>query len=256
MNRQSTTAAAARTPSSKRSFTLSQLQLEAGRRLANADPASFEGVRVSSPAMPTLKLWSKEGVFDTALTLDRAALVVIERVKAAPGRFKAPVGTLSLATSQIPETPHAAHDQTAAQSSHEYSEELIAMRASLGAMTARLNSMQKVNDMAYSAISRVLVLMESQPARAKVVSVNGQSVSSELVPTEIVRAIDQLDGIRKHVLMSIEREKQLGQQQSAPVSRMNEGVSALDVQRILARISNVEQNTIQIVQLLEGKLKQ
>lgn len=245
-----------KSPTPKRSFTLHQLKLEVSRRLLSADPAYFEGVRVGPPAMPTLKLWSKEGVFDSAHTLDRAAQAAIQRIKAAPGRFKVQPGTVIVAAAPPKDESHQETPRTSHFGDQISPGEATTLHATLAAMTVRLNNMQRINDIAYSAISRVLMLVESQRSMDRAGSVDHLGASVDSVPNEIVRAIDQLDGIRKHVLMSSEREKQLGQQQSAPVSRMNEGVSALDVQRILARISNVEQKTTQIVQLLEEKHKQ
>lgn len=238
------------------------------------------GHKLTAPAMPTLKLWSKEGVFRSAMTLSKAADIAAARVFAQPGRFKAtgrraallpevavtPATVHLLArTSGTSEPTDVGHQPNRLAGSADTISELQALRADMAALTFRFSELQKISDMAYSSILRMVPLVQAQAAASQQSTSapncssdsTGSTSSSDAVLAELTRGIDQLDAVRKHVLLSLDRETQAMRQQSSAIQqRSQDGVSPLDVQRILARLSNVEQQSIQIVQLLHEKVKQ
>ena len=241
--------------------------------LAGVD-AGVGGHKLAAPAMPTLKLWSKEGVFRSALTLSKAADIAAARVLAQPGRFKAtwrqanllPELLVSPAMSLHPANNSKFISATQHPDSLAGTDDAIgevqALRADFAAMNFRLSELKKISDMAYSSILKIVPLLQvqaaaSQPSPCEPAGSNELSDSNGAVLAELTRAIEQLDAVRRHVLVSLDRETQAIRQQSNALQHQSqEGVSFLDVQRILARLSNVEQQNIQIVQLLHEKVKQ
>ena len=247
-----------------RAYTLHQVQTEVGRRFDAEGPTDSGGRRLSPPAMPTLKLWSKVGVFNLALTLTKAADIAAARVIAQPERFR----TVNLRSGESePKAPLVytrRHGAAVTQSSNDETKaELQAVRSDLAVMQARFNELQRISDMAYSSIQKLILLVQAQ-AQSSAIGVgsvgasNNQATSpGDVMPESMVRAIDQLDAVRKHVMLGMNREVQLLRQQSGAVqNRPQEGVSLLDVQRIIARLSNVEQRSIEIVQILQSQVKQ
>lgn len=248
----------------RRAYTLQQVQTEVGRRFDAGEPTVPGGWRLSPPAMPTLKLWSKEGVFNKALILSKAADIAAARVTAQPQRFSAvnsrPLGKKQHAASALSQQAGVAVAQTG---SDEARAELHAVRNDLAALHERFNELQRISDMAYSSIQKLILLVQAQAgaalpqSRAAGYDAHQLDGAGAAVPADMVRAINQLDAVRKHVLVSMDRETQMLRQQGSAVQhRQQEGMSALDAQRIIARLSNVEQQNFLIVQLMQSKVEQ
>lgn len=251
-----------------RIYTLSQVQGCVEQLLA-AQAAESGAIQLKTPAMQTLKLWSQQGMFQAATSLEEAAQFVMIQVAAAPGRYSSTVkpkaanrnfpdrvSDLGHHKSSLmnPSTPAALPDSAV------HIELLGHLLASCEEIKNRMAESDRINNMVYSELVSIKKRLDQHDLQS-ISADAGKSEDSEVaertavINRELIRAINQLDGIGRHAMVSLDREVQAIR--SGPqANKSQDGVSPLDVQRILARISNVEQNTIRIVQHLDGKLEQ
>ena len=171
-----------------------------------------------APAMPTMKIWSKDGFFKNAPQLHQATALVLERLRSR-SRYYAGAHQGQEAT---PDRPSAAVPRSPLESGNSNQEILAGIR-SLG---LRLNDIEKY------MVNPVPLPQAAQAGKAD----NAESVTLG----KILKAVEQLDATRRHIMLRFDSETQLMKQAAAPGGRQFEAASALDVQRILARLSNVE----------------
>lgn len=197
--------------SAPKAFSLPQLLLTVQKRLdakCNTDP---KGASMRSPAMPTLKLWSKNGMFH-GRDLEEAASLVVERVTALPQYYGKP----SRSQASPPQKLQAGNSPE-----NDLASKVLAVLEKLDGRISHIENSMKATQL--PAGSAAVVPMPVP------------------IPPELKSALDQLDATRRHIMLRFDSEMQFAKQGGPSAGKHFEGASALDIQRVLARISNLEQ---------------
>lgn len=214
-------------------FSLRQIQSAVSDQLKK----QVGDIDLTSPAMPTLKLWSKQGIFSECTSLSQAVELVLVKVHSRPGRYQVATNPSNL--SQVLRIDSRSHGRPAGSTGPNTQDDLL---KTILEMLARL--MEQV-----SAITHIVNSNETKGSvRITALEAMASKAMAAPVSPELTRAVNQLDGVRRHLLVSHDRETHLIRQQNTSVSRQFEYASALDIQRVLAKMSNVEDLLKQIVQ--------
>jgi hypothetical protein len=168
------------------------------------------------PAEITLKKWSQAGVFDDAVTLEQAVKLTQKRLSdtnGKGGRAGKGLGTSQDSNQSRSNQPQG--DLYAQQ--HAFQQTVL---TELRIMSSRLTQLEQIAAGSGSPIQN-----------------GGDGAGS----ATLVKAIDQLDAVRRHIGVRFDSEMQLTKQVNAsPAGRTNNDGSFLELQRIQGRMSRME----------------
>lgn len=182
-----------------------------------------------APSLPTLKNWSRTGVFKGAVTLSAATRLALAHMKTNARYYREPKSRDPLSKSGAEQS----HNARAASERHAAEQDMQAqILCEVRELSQRMGKIEQQ-------------LMSSSPKPDAVVAtilaqVPGQDTpASDALSRRLLSAIDQLDATRRHLMLRFDSEIQLTKQ--AGQGRGADAVSPMDIQRILVRLSNIEQ---------------
>lgn len=190
-----------------------------------------------APSMATLKLWSKNGLLDEIPFLASATRLVVkkqmERQRYYPKLKGSTANDITTDSSVAKPSKIKPESFNSNGLNATVGDSLLAcfksLQSEIGALT------QRINDIANS------IQLHRQPGRgyeAPPVAVP-QNKPTQSDAEKVIQAIAQLDALRKHLMLRMDSEIQL-MKPASTAGRQFEGASALDIQRVLAKVSNVE----------------
>lgn len=210
-------------------FTLNELivNVDLTIRQSHEQGVPCEEIRIppeinQSPTLPTLKLWSKNGFFKPAKDLSEATALVLERMN---GRIRYYSGsdTRRVAPGMKPgiRSVQGPRPESRDESSSDLIEQVL---REMKEQRERINGIEK-----YVA----------NLAEAGTGAVGEQSGEVLAALAKVTNAINQLDVFRKNLMVRFDNEMQLVKQAGSG-QRPFDNASALDMQRVLAKVSQLE----------------
>lgn len=190
-----------------------------------------------TPSLATLKSWSSKKFFIGTSSLEAATIRVIDRMNSSSttpyysdntrSRGRPSQQNLSTFASSTAQRGSASQpicsldpaDPDAGLTQPESNQEVLQLKQTVLSMQGQLNNI--VNSLQVLNTSRV---------NAAALPVNEQ----------LVQAVVQLDAVRRHLMLRMDNEMVLVKQSNS-TSKQHEVPSAMDAQRILARLSNIEE---------------
>jgi hypothetical protein len=217
MNKMNTSDIITRKP--RRSFTLNALREKIQETVRNFGP---DELAMSTPAEVTLKKWSQEGFFDEIATLEQACAISIERLRSRGNYFpggRRPNRTTGQAPTITDQTDHAApmpHD--------ELSQHIL---GELRSLSTRMTAME----------SRLMQASSSPPMAERAERAESTNAGS------LVRALEQIDNLRRHMSIRLDNEVQLVRQNATAATGKAEPTgdanTFMELQRMNMRLSRL-----------------
>lgn len=211
----------------ERTFTLLELQAAIASAISDGD-SDLQKLR--PPSMPTMKNWSRSGFFDKARTAPAAIQLVLTHLRANPRYYpEASVTTLKAEPSQSNSPPHTRIEQVAANIQNE----------TLRSIEARLNDIEK----SIASFSQA----SGKPA--------GPTDDPHKLLNRVLSAVEFADSTRKQGMVRLDEEIQKarsGHSGALPLtsSKQAEASASMDIQRVIGRVSQVEQKLVGVQDLL------
>lgn len=206
-----------------------------GLRFALEGPCALESFTV--PSLITLKGWSSRGDFAACRSLNDACKAVLLKIRQNPSRY-AVHATPAPGKHPVPERTQSA----SSAKSHTSKVNVAEIEAKLDRMAQQIQSL--------------MATVESLVTGGRAGHQSMLATAPGSVDPKLLAAIDQLDGVRKHLMVRMDNEMQLHRRVHGDGNSLTPKQTAstdLDIQKILSKLtqlSNVNDRLGAIEQLL------
>lgn len=201
-----------------RNFTLAELLESICTELSR--PVRTGEADLVAPSMPTLKNWSRSGVFGQTVTLQAATKLAIATMRANPNYYLKSRSQASHEPESVP-GPGPGMKGLSAEDGQEILKALHGLTQHLQSIEQRVHGIER------------LMGSSREPSPS-------QNATDGEMLQRLASAVNQLDAARRHMLVRYDSEIQQLRQMASGHGKSAEASQVLDGQRILARLSGIE----------------